>query len=190
MQLGNGGGGSNGDMVNLASPVIVDSSGTPLSNVSIVSPGESHTCALSSGTLLCWGANGYGELGIGTISQGSAYPVSVSGLPGPVRAVSAGGNVTCAIVSTSQSNPVDGTVWCWGYAFEGQLGNGDNGTTSNIPTPVQALNLKKMTAISAGSWDTCSLNQHGIACWGYNKFGEVGTGNTSTTYQPNTVHFF
>jgi len=129
-QLGNG--------TNTDSTVPVSVSG--LSGATAISAGDLHTCAaLSGGTVQCWGDNQYGELGNGTTSfsppYGSNVPVSVSGLTG-VTAISAGGGHTCAVLS-------GGTVQCWGYNREGELGNGTNSTSypydSSVPVSVSGL---------------------------------------------------
>ena len=60
------------------SPVPVEVRG--ISNATAVSAGSSHTCAdLSSGSVVCWGDNVYGQLGNGELSD-SALPVRVAGL--------------------------------------------------------------------------------------------------------------
>jgi len=59
-------------------PVSVLQSSTPLSGVTAVAAGSTHTCALtSSGTTKCWGQNGAGQLGNGnTTTQLTAVDVS------------------------------------------------------------------------------------------------------------------
>jgi alpha-tubulin suppressor-like RCC1 family protein len=112
-------------------PVAVSS----LTGVSYITAGNAHTCALLvDGTVKCWGANNYGQLGIGTTTgpatcyMGEACsptPVSVPNLAG-VIAISAGASHTCAVLS-------DGSVRCWGWNIYGQLGDG---TTQDSATPV------------------------------------------------------
>jgi hypothetical protein len=51
----------------------------------------------------------------------------------------------------------DGTVWAWGYNFDGQLGDGTN-TDSN--TPVQVSCLSNVQAIAGGSWHSLAVTSH------------------------------
>ena len=76
---------------------------------------ESFTCArLADTTVRCWGYNGNGQLGDGTLTQ-RLTPVAVSGLSG-VTQLAAGLYHVCAVKN-------DGTIWCWGYNFYGQIGD-------------------------------------------------------------------
>jgi alpha-tubulin suppressor-like RCC1 family protein len=69
----------------------------------------------------CWGYNGNGELGNGTIDgpdgeYGYDTPQAVTGITNDVSVTSDGAGY-CALLST-------GGVDCWGYNGYGQLGNG------------------------------------------------------------------
>ena len=134
-----------------------------------VSAGSSHSCALTaSGGVTCWGDNELGQLGDGTYTQ-SSVPVGVLGLSSGVVAVAAGGDSTCAVMSV-------GTVKCWGYSGEGQLGSG---TTTDSGVPISVLGLRPgVVAVSVGIEHTCALTSAGsVQCWGSNSDGQLGNGN-------------
>jgi alpha-tubulin suppressor-like RCC1 family protein len=144
----------------------VDVSGLPR-GVKAVVLGMSHTCALmAGGEVKCWGDNLAGQLGDGTKIP-SNTPVNVIGLSDGVIAIAAGGNQTCALISS-------GIVKCWGDNQYGQLGNGLK-TLSSIPVEVNGLPRGVIT-IATGEDHTCVVTNTGDAtCWGdysYNSFGE------------------
>ena len=64
----------------------------------------------------------------------STTPVAVSGLTTAI-AVSAGYYHTCAVLS-------DGSIWCWGYGGEGELGTG---TYATSPVPVLVREPEPLT---------------------------------------------
>jgi len=159
--------------------VLTAPSGPPLTGVTAIAAGFYHTCALiSDGTMLCWGYNSDGELGNGT-TTGSSAPVTVSGLSGlTVTAIAAGDYHTCALIT-------NGTLQCWGYNSDGQLGNGTN---NNSTTPVTVSGLSGVTAIAAGYAHTCALIAGGtIQCWGNNGAGQLGNGTNNNSTTPVTV---
>ncbi len=158
------------------SPVPVPVPG--LSDVTQVSSGGFGVCALrTDGTVWCWGGNGYGELGNGAISKGSATPAPVKGLSG-VTSISAGEQCACAVLS-------NGTGACWGYDNLGQLGDGTTNTTS---TPVPVAKLTNIEAIAAGNDHSCAqLTDGTFACWGNNQHGQLGDGTTTSSLTPVAV---
>ncbi len=131
-----------------------------------VSAGSSSSCALlSSGTIMCWGANSYGELGDGTTSAKS-YPVRVSGLTSAVG-ISDGNEHACAVLS-------GGEVKCWGRNMVGELGDG---SLSARITPVAVNGIVDAIQVSASAYNTCALLSSGhVDCWGDNELGQLGTG--------------
>lgn len=155
-----------------------------LDRVTAIAAGTNHTCALRTDrSVWCWGDASYGQLGDGSVGdghwrtkatrvrRGSGYLTSVSG-------IAAGAQHTCARRS-------DGTVWCWGYARVGQVGDGTTGSsTSQVRAkPVRVLRgggaLTGATGIGAGAYLACARVQDGSAwCWGYGSSGQLGDGTT------------
>ena len=65
-----------------------------------------------------------------------------------------------------------GTVWCWGYNNNGQIGDG---TTTNAKTPVQVKDVSAAIDISAGYYHSCAVASNGrVYCWGDNAYGQLG----------------
>src|SRR6266568_3528944 len=81
-----------------------------------VSAGGTFSCGIgTSGTPVCWGDNGIGELGNGSTGGISATPALVSTPAGvSFRGVSAGSASACGVA-------LNGQAYCWGV---GTLGDG------------------------------------------------------------------
>jgi hypothetical protein len=78
---------------------------------------------------------------------------------------------------------VAGDVWCWGYNYYSQLGWASSVTnTSNLPLKVglPAGAAGAVGAVTAGTYHTCALAGGVVYCWGYNGYGQLGTGDTNT----------
>ena len=115
-----------------------DSTGDPQDVVGItddvvqIAAGEAFACALTDvGAVYCWGANSYGNIGIGDSAIGTDQyaPVQVTGLSSGVKSISIGINTACAIKA-------DDSVVCWGENQSGQIGNG---TTTDTAVPDYTL---------------------------------------------------
>ena len=147
-----------------------------------ISLGELHTCAhLDDGSLVCWGANNYGQVGSGGNTRQNPSPVSLgSGVT--ARAVSAGGAHTCAILD-------NGKVQCWGLNDYGQLGDESaNPLGTSTPVPVTLESQRTATAISSGGRHTCAILDDGsLVCWGRNDGGQLGDGSSTSRDVPVDV---
>ncbi len=139
-----------------------------------VASGAFGNCALTTtGAAYCWGADNYGQLGIGSFSP-SSVPVAVSGGI-TFSQITAGFGHICALTAA-------GAAYCWGNNAFGQLGNN---STALSQTPVQvSAGSVVFTSLSAGAQHTCAVATISeVYCWGYNadgEFGNGGTGNDST----------
>ena len=165
-----------------------------LTDVIQIATGYAHTCALlSNGQVACWGANWFGQLGTGDITN-RYVPTLVKGIDGEgiltdVIQISAGSDHTCTLLS-------NGSVVCWGGNWAGQLGVGYTTTEAPYgilyPVLVKGIDgegiLSNVVQISTGGYHTCALLSNGpVACWGYNYHGQLGTNDTISRYVPTLV---
>lgn len=137
-----------------------------------VSVGTKHSCArLSNGTVKCWGANEYSQLGDGSTVD-STTALAVMGLPSNINRVIAGGTHSCALTS-------DGAAWCWGNDTFGQRGDGATDSSGQAPALVSGLS-SGVSDIAAGQMHSCAVVINGLVkCWGYNDYGQLGDGSTT-----------
>ena len=100
-----------------------------LTGVSDISSGNGHTCAAfpASKSLRCWGANTYGQIGDGSLTDRNS-PVIIN-LNSYADSLGVGGGHSCVIHNDG------GSISCWGRNTSGQLGHGDL-TVHRVPTLV------------------------------------------------------
>ncbi|HAU28621.1 MAG TPA: hypothetical protein DCW68_00710 [Rhodospirillaceae bacterium] len=155
------------------------------SGVTAVAAGWSHTCAIKEGALYCWGANGWGQLGIGTTTQ-SLVPVQV----GPSYAKWSSGVTAVAVGQYHTCGIRNGALYCWGDNSNGKLGIGTT-TKSTIPVQVGPPTDKwssGVTAVAAGPDFTCGIRNTGaLYCWGTNYYGNLGDGSATRRLEPVLV---
>jgi alpha-tubulin suppressor-like RCC1 family protein len=161
--------------------------------VESVAAGFVNTCALlTDGSAWCWGDNGYGQLGLGTMTGPlscaspdifsdaqfacATTPVRIPDLTGVRRLVSGWSDV-CGLMT-------NGDVKCWGDNEHGQLGDG---TTTTRPLPAPVPGLHDVVMLSAGMATNCALAHGIIACWGSNSYGQLGDGTTTDRWLPTPV---
>lgn len=198
-RLGNGDG-----LDNSANAVAVLASGTAaaspvaLTDVTAISAGGQHTCALlTSKEAKCWGSGSDGALGVGAFSVTELNPVRVlaSGTEASspvaltdITAISAEGSSTCAMLANTEAR-------CWGYNGDRQLGDGTSTRRAN-PVAVLAsgtaaaspVALTNVTTISMGQAHTCVvLVSKQARCWGDNASGRLGDGTVMFKGNPVAV---
>ena len=167
--------------------------------VTAISAGGYHTCAIADNQGYCWGRSGEGQIGNSTPAnpnQGQpasdvysqTTPAAINGGSSSLTSISTGAGHTCAVAS--------GTAYCWG-GFSNTcggavIGNNTPGCSTNVntPTPVSTaggLANKIVTSITAGASQSCAIANGAAYCWGSNLAGELGTGNSSTSLVPAAV---
>jgi len=146
-----------------------------------VTAGSFHTCGLTpAGAAYCWGENGNGQLGDGTLAPRLA-PVMVA-QPGGLTFT----NVTAGSFHTCGLTPAR-AAYCWGLNVDGRLGDGT--TTDRVtPVPVAQPAGVTFTSVTAGSFHTCGRTPAGAAtCWGDNSRGQLGDGTRTNRVTPVAV---
>lgn len=86
---------------------------------------------------------------------------------------------TCAIGA-------NGKLLCWGLNENGQLGQGDRETRGDDPDdlgpqlhPIELGTAAGTLAIAASGATCALLSDDSLKCWGNNKFGQLGVGDTN-----------
>jgi alpha-tubulin suppressor-like RCC1 family protein len=148
--------------------------GNVLEGVTLIRGGDSHACAVAGGQLVCWGANGDGQLG----RLGSG-PVAgaVAGLTN-VTELATAGNYTCAIADDTGGGQTK-AVYCWGSNSDLQLGLPDAAAATPAPQRISvSLATPDGLPILAGGWgQVCARDPaNALWCWGENDFGQLGAG--------------
>lgn len=141
--------------------------GPPLAPVAQYSVGDTHACAVVSGTgqVFCWG----GVPGSGATPCATQITLPAA-LAGVVDSVVAGGTFTCVVTMA-------GEVWC------------DRGIAGAGLDFQRVGALTGVTRVAAGSGHACAQVGASVVCWGDNRAGQLGdatfTDASSTT--PITV---
>lgn len=145
--------------------------------------GRATACYIvDNGTVKCWGRNLEGQAGdpsLANVVRGSDY--TVAGITNAV-AVSVATYHACALLAT-------GEVKCWGSEQYARLGNGVNGTASDIETiPVALSGVTNAVDVELTLNGGCVITlDRAVKCWGYNQKGEVGDGTTAIKTTPVSV---
>jgi len=150
---------------------------------------QEHACAVSSkGEAWCWGSAEFGGLGEMLGENGQDYYALDPALVSPrddIVDVSANIHMTCLTMA-------DGTVECAGDDLMGLLGDG-----AILPPPrdlqpvLQSQDLVAdggMASVACGYFHCCGVSRAGrVFCWGSNRWGNCGIGQTTVVYPPREV---
>ncbi|MDP6562685.1 MAG: putative Ig domain-containing protein, partial [Candidatus Thalassarchaeum sp.] len=163
-------------------------------NATAIAAGENHACAIvndgTSDSLVCWGQNGYGQLGLNSTDTigdtdadlfGGALPhVDLPERGEGLAQIALGNSHTCVLWD-------DGNMSCWGHNDHGQLGIGSTDDIGDdageMGDDLDLVNLptgRTATAIAGGEDMTCAiLDDSSLACWGSGGGGRLGNEGTS-----------
>lgn len=138
-----------------------------------IAAGSQHACALlDDGSISCWGRGAEGQLGHGDdddiTTPASVGPVQ---LGAPATAIALGSKHSCALAA-------DGSMYCWGEGWEGQLGYPN--VVGRIGEQLEPIDVGPIALpgpvleIGAGGSHTCARIGLDVHCWGDGRFGQTG----------------
>lgn len=160
--------------------------------------GSDFTCGVANlGRGYCWGGEGGPDRRLSVPADSTCFDVVNPGVSdgcalSPLRfgigvtltSVSAGGTSACGIGS-------DTHVYCWGDDKQGQLGDGQSGTS--FAGLVRAtVNNVRFKSVTVGGNHACAISTTDVAyCWGADASGQLGDARriNSTTPIPLAVGF-
>lgn len=182
-QLGNGSGAQYSRV-----PVAVTTSGVLSGKtVTAIACGFFHSMACTSdGNVYAWGGNFNGMLGNGNTTS-SNVPVAVT-----MSGALSGKSVTSVAMGYVHSLCLasDGTVYAWGFGYNGTNGSGSNAQTT-VPVAVATngvLSGKTIVAITGGFYHCAALASDGsVYTWGGNFGGELGINSPGSRWEPVAV---
>jgi len=156
------------------SPTLIPS----LTNVKQIACGNSHSLVLlNDGTVMVFGNNTYGQLGLGNTAN-STSPTLIPNLTN-VKQIACGVFHSLVLLN-------DGTVKAFGFNAAGQLGLGN--TTTPYTTPTLIPNITNVKQIEGGGYHSLILLNDGtVMGFGYNNNGQLGLGNVTTPYTTPTL---
>ena len=161
------------------SPVQTIAGGNNWKQVSAESGISSRTAAIKTdGTLWLWGYGSGGKLGNNSTAHVSSPVQTISGGTN-WKQVSLGGNTSAAIKN-------DGTLWLWGTANDGALGNNTTCFTNSVSSPVQTISGgNNWKQVSGGTRHNAAIKTDGtLWLWGFGAFGTLGNNIIESVSSP------
>ena len=138
--------------------------------------GGNNTCARleEDGSVFCWGANQFGQVGDGTTTD-RLRPTRVVGAP--LFSTPFPGDHACSF---------DGSeLFCWGRNTFGEAGAG---TTDPVLSPTRVSGGLLFQQVAVGEDFTCAQSNSGETyCWGANDVGQLGNGVPGNSSVPVAV---
>ena len=155
-----------------------------------ISMGTSHTCAiLDNGSVNCWGTH-FPHAGPNSSVASSNSPIFIDiGIGRTAVAIASGTSHMCVILD-------DGSLWCFGYNSNGQIGNNSQQYYNSDLVPVHLGPGRTAISLALGPSHTCViLDDNSLKCYGDNTYGQLGDGTTTSTcesghYSNNGTSYF
>jgi len=163
---------------------VFNASSVPGNAVAALAAAANGACAVRvDGTVWCWGTNRNGQLGPGIAEGATATtPVQVTGLSA-AKLVAAGNGHTCVSATGGSGTG----VYCWGFNYYGQVGNGTGSGTPIVTTPVLVLS-SGVRSLTAGEYDTFAITNQGyLYAWGNGTSGQLGNGIAGNQLAPTLI---
>lgn len=153
-----------------------------ITGATVVTTSEGTMCAVADRSAWCWGDNTGGQAGTGnTDSIPIETPFKLQNLGTSVTAIVTSQQLTCAVA--------DGQPACWGAANWLRLStSGSNGSVENVYgmsgiTGLASANVRDIrTNPMVTSPLVCGLAGGSVMCRGANAMGQLGQGNTQSTF--------
>jgi alpha-tubulin suppressor-like RCC1 family protein len=153
-----------------------------LTNWLQVASGRYHCIAVKTdGSLWTWGANTKGQLGLNTSGVGTykSSPTQVGSLTTWLKVASG--------LYSSYGIKTDGTIWSWGWNSYGQLGIGNAGVDYSSPMQIGGLTTWAYVNGNKGESAFAIKTDGTLWSWGWNGYGQLGLGNTTSYASPRQI---
>jgi alpha-tubulin suppressor-like RCC1 family protein len=146
-----------------------------------IATGGFHSCGIhSDGQVVCWGSGAQNQVGQNGGPFDNPDPTVVPGVTGAVS-LALGYQHSCARLS-------DGTMLCWGFPTDGELGYGSTSAPVPAGSAVAVLNSPGSLFAASGWHHTCLISStHGLLCWGADGTNQLGDGKIASNPTPQSV---
>lgn len=151
--------------------------------ITSVACGSHHILAINSDMkVLAWGANSYGQLGIGTFSYFEKSPQMIKSLKDTKVEMVSAGRSHSMILSKEKK------VYSFGSAEHGKLGVGYLKPTIMNSNPIEIKELSNIFHIDCGDSHSLAIRTDKVLfTWGQGWNGQLGFGTKETCYEPRLL---
>ena len=173
-----------------------DGTTEPSKFIQIESSGYNGMALDDNGHVWTWGYNGHGQIGVGHTScyEHGHFVSALNGVNIVQIAQGKGFSNSQAVTNLALSDT--GDVYSWGYNSHGQCGRNGTTTNSTVYTPAKITStidsptiVKIYACNGADAGHMGCIDNNGKAyIWGYNGYGNCGSGNTGHQTTPLMVN--